>query len=176
MEQRRVFNFCLFLIIQLTFCVWLKDPPANGTGSKLAAASQKEESSESLVEEAEKDGEAKDEEMKSTEEMGTQEEPLGENRGAADEDRKEVLTNAASDSTPDSETPTEEASAVKNVTENTEERTNVDGFKDEDVEMPVGEETKQSGSVSVEASMETTMPELPKVKCPADVCARCLCD
>lgn len=151
----------------------MKDTPANGTGGKLAAASEKEESSESLVEETEKDGEAKDEDMKGTEEMGTEEEPLGENGSTADEDRKEALTNAASDSAPDLETRTEEASAVKNVTESTDVRTNVDGFKDEDVEMPVGEETKPSGSVSVAASMETTMPELPKVRYPADVCEAC---
>lgn len=134
-------------------------------------ASQKEESLESLVEEAEKAGEAKDEEMKSTEQMGTEEEPLGENGSTPDEDGKGALTEAASDATPDSETRTEEASAV--VTESTEEGTNADGFKDEDVEMPVSEETKPPLDVSVAASMETTMPELPKVKYPADVCETC---
>lgn len=124
--------------------------------------------------ETEKDGEAKDEETKSSEEMVPEEEPLGEKSSAADEDRKEALTTAASDSTPESEAEVKEASAVKDVTESTEEKTDVEGLKGEDVEMPVGEETKPSGSVSVAAAAETSIPELPKVKYPVSVkSARC---
>lgn len=141
----------------------------------------REEGSESLVEGMEKDDDGKDEEIKDTEKTVAEDETLGENGSIEDEDKKEELTSVVSDSlaAPDDkpeeadlETDIRETPAVENVMETTEEHKDVGGPKEEYDETLVsaGEETKPPGPVGKAASMETAMPELPKVKYPGNVC------
>lgn len=106
----------------------------------------------------EKDGDEKDEEVKATEKTVCEHEALEEDKSIDEEDKKEVLTDAVSDTVdaqPEAdlvETDMSETSAAANVMETTEEEKD-SGSKEE------GEETSSHAT-----SEEKAVPELPKVK------------
>lgn len=121
----------------------------------------------------EKDGDGKDEKMRSTEKTVGEDEALGENGS------KDAITNnanavsdslAAPDTKPEADLETDmmEISAVDTVMETTEEKC-VNASKTGNAKTPAGEETKPSSSNGKAASQETAMPELPKVKYPNNV-------
>lgn len=119
----------------------------------------------------EKDSDGKDKTMRSTEKTVGEDEALGEN-GSKDAIRNDA--NAVSDSlaAPDTEpeadleTDMKEIPAAESVMETTEEKKCVDASNTENAKTPAGEETKPRSSNGKEASPETAMPELPKVKYP----------
>ncbi|XP_074484176.1 uncharacterized protein LOC141763615 isoform X1 [Sebastes fasciatus] len=117
--------------------------------------------------EVEKDGDGKDEKIKSTEKMLGEDNALGENWSKDDEIKKDEITIALSEQNVQPEgaldTDMREKSAVKTVMETAEEDKVVDAPTAGHDETPAGEETKPSSADGKAASLETAMPELPKV-------------
>ncbi|XP_029293106.1 LOW QUALITY PROTEIN: zinc finger protein 638-like [Cottoperca gobio] len=146
--------------------------PANRKGSQAAAAADEEETahkenSESPLEGIERDGDGKDEKMKTVDE----DKALGEDWSKEGEIKKDELTIALSDSlaAPDAKTEVDldtdmrDDSAVETVTEAAEKNKGVNASTEGNDETPAGEETKPCSSDDKAASPETAMPELPKV-------------
>lgn len=123
--------------------------------------------------EVEKDGDGKDEKIKSTEKMLGEDNALGENWSKDDEIKKDEITIALSEQNVQPEgaldTDMREKSAVKTVMETAEEDKVVDAPTAGHDETPAGEETKPSSADGKAASLETAMPELPKVKYPQNL-------
>ncbi|KAM7418332.1 hypothetical protein PAMA_015789 [Pampus argenteus] len=134
-----------------------EDIPANGKDSQLIVAGEEvetahKENSESPLEGKEKDGDEKDEMMKSTEKMVSEEEALQENGSRDDEIIKDEPTNIVSNSSAaqeaDLETNMRETSVVETVMQAAEDAPEAGNQK-----TPAGEETP----------MEATIPKFPKV-------------
>ncbi|XP_010752501.2 zinc finger protein 638-like isoform X1 [Larimichthys crocea] len=145
-----------------------EDTSANGKGQTTAAAEEEatahKEGSECLVEGTEKDVDGKDDKMKTTEETFGEDEALGENES------KDRFSNVVSDSLaapvtkPETDPETDTVgSTVGNVMETAEEKEDVTASKSGNDETPAGEATGGSTSDGHAASLETAMPELPKV-------------
>lgn len=116
------------------------------------------------MEGTEKDVDGKDDKMKTTEETFGEDEALGENES------KDRFSNVVSDSLaapvtkPETDPETDTVgSTVGNVMETAEEKEDVTASKSGNDETPAGEATGGSTSDGHAASLETAMPELPKV-------------
>ncbi|KAG8014972.1 RNA-binding protein 20 [Nibea albiflora] len=144
-----------------------EDTSANGKGQTTAAAEEEatahKEGSECPVEGTENDADGKDDKMKTTEETAGEDEALGENGS------KDRFSNVVSDSLAapvtkpetDPETDTGKTSAVS--METADEKEDITESKSGNVKTPAGEATGASTSDGKVASLETAMPELPKV-------------
>lgn len=119
-----------------------------------------------------KDGDIEDEEVKNTENKAAEDETLRENRNKEEEDQKEVPTNvlhALNAPEADVEKDMRETSAIENDVETEKENKEISEAKEEHDKAPSGKETKPLRSAGIADSLESAIPELPKVKHPGKV-------
>lgn len=102
----------------------------------------------------EKEEDEKDEKMKSTEKMVSEDEALGEENGIMKEEPTNIVSNSSPAPEAHLETDVRETSATETVIQAAEDASETGNDK-----TPAGKET----------SMEATIPKFPKVKCPHNI-------
>lgn len=118
-----------------------------------------------------KDGNIEDEEVKNTDNKAAEDEALRENGNKEEEDHKGVPTNvlhALNAPEADVEKDMRETSAEDDVGTEKENK-EISEAKEEHDKAPSGIEAKPSRSAGIEDSLESAIPELPKVKHPGKV-------